>query len=252
MKALRILTKNKTIYGMLFVFLFWYVMHVTIRSGIIPGPIETVTEFIRLIKGNLAIHIGVSLFRIAAAIIISLIIGVPLGLWVGMNKKADAVISPIAYILYPIPKIAFLPVLMLLFGLGNSAKIILIVTIIVFQIMLAARDGVKEIPLELFYSVRSLGLSGIGVYTDVVIPAILPKIFSALRISIGISIAVLFFGENFATSYGIGYFIMNSWSMVDYVGMFAGILALSIMGLGLFWIIDIGERKMCPWMFADK
>jgi NitT/TauT family transport system permease protein len=227
-------------------------MHLALKSNIIPGPYETIVAFVQLIQGDLLLHVFTSLFRITAAVVISMCIGVPLGLWIGLKKQADAVISPIVYILYPIPKIAFLPVFMILFGLGNSSKIILIITIILFQIILAARDGVKEIPVELYYSVRSLGLSQRQTYMDLVVPAVLPKILSALRVSIGVSIAVLFFGENFATTYGIGYFIMNCWIMVDYVQMFAGILALSIMGMLIFKLIDLLERKLCPWVFLHE
>lgn len=83
--------------------------------------------------------------------------------------------------------------------------------------------------------------------TKVILPSIAPKIFSALRVSIGIAISALFFSKNYATKYGIEYFIMNSWSMVDYKGMFAGIIALSIMSLVIFKIIDLLEKKICPW-----
>jgi NitT/TauT family transport system permease protein len=227
-------------------------MHLAIKSNIIPGPLETVITFVKLLNGDLLIHVAASLFRVTLAVIISMGIGIPLGLWSGLKKQADAIISPIAYILYPIPKIAFLPVFMILFGLGNTSKIILIITIIIFQIMLAVRDGVKEIPRELYFSVKSLGLSQWQTYINLVIPAVLPKILSALRVSIGVSIAALFFGENFATTYGIGYFIMNCWVMVDYVQMFAGILALSIMGISIFKIIDLLERKLCPWVFIHE
>jgi NitT/TauT family transport system permease protein len=227
-------------------------MHLGVKSNIIPGPYETVTTFVKLLNGDLLIHVVTSLFRITLAIIISMGIGVPLGLWIGLKKQVDAIISPIAYILYPIPKIAFLPVFMILFGLGNSSKIILIITIIIFQIILATRDGVREIPGELYYSVKTLGLSQWQTYINLVLPAVLPKIVSALRVSIGVSIAALFFGENFATTYGIGYFIMNCWVMVDYVQMFAGILALSIMGIFIFKTIDLMEKKLCPWIFIHE
>lgn len=169
-----------------------------------------------------------------------------------MNKLADSILSPAAYILYPIPKIAFLPVFMILLGLGDSSKLVLIITIIIFPILLAARDGVKEISPQLFDSVVSLGLSRGQIFTNLVIPAVLPKIISALRVSIGISISALFFSENFATTYGLGYFIMNAWTMVRYVEMFAGILALSLMGLFILKLIDLMERKLCPWMFISK
>ena len=97
------------------------------------------------------------------AILISLVAGSLIGLWIGMSKKADELISPVVYILYPIPKIAFLPILMILFGLGNAPKIVLIITIVIFQIIVAVRDGVKEIPKELFYSVVSLGLEAANI-----------------------------------------------------------------------------------------
>ena len=144
-------------------------------------------------------------------------------------------------------KVAFLPILMILFGLGNAPKIILLVTIIVFQFILGARDGVKSIPKPLFDSVYSLGLSPLENIRHLTLPACTPNIFTALRISVGVSISVLFFSENFATRYGIGYFIMNAWSMGDYLQMFSGILLLSIFGLLVFYGIDLLEAKICRW-----
>ncbi len=227
--------------------MIWYLLHVLVNSNIIPGPFETILTFAKLMTGNLYLHIIASLFRITAAIAISLGIGVPFGLWLGLSKVADTFISPITYILYPIPKVAFLPLFMLLFGLGNASKIILMITIIVFQIILTVRDGVKEIPMELHHSVRTLGLNQWQTYTNLIIPAMLPKMISALRVCIGVSIATLFFSENFATTYGIGYFIMNCWVMADYTQMFAGILSMSIMGILIFKVIDLMEKKLCPW-----
>ncbi len=252
MKLLEKLKNLKTLYAYLIVILLWYLLHFIVNSAIVPTPHETIIVFFLLLKKDLFLHIGASLFRLIAALLTSMLIGVPLGLMLGMSKKMDSVISPIVYILYPIPKIAFLPVLMLLFGLGNVSKIILIITIIVFQIMLGARDGIKEIDTQLFYSMKSLGLNKAQIYKNLVIPAVLPKLISSLRVSIGISISVLFFAENFAATYGIGYFIMNTWSMIRYVDMFAGILALSLMGLLVFKFIDFLERKLCPWIYIDN
>jgi NitT/TauT family transport system permease protein len=241
--------RYRTIYGLTVIVLIWYILHLVIRSNIIPSPYTTVVEFMRLAREGMLRHVLYSFLRIFAAISVSMILGVTLGLLAGTNKTADAIVSPIAYILYPLPKIAFLPVFMILFGLGDITKIILITTIIFFQIMLAARDGVKEIPAELAFSMRSLGLDRQQTYIHLVLPSVLPKIISALRVSIGISIAALFFSENFATQYGIGYFIMNCWIMADYVRMFAGILMLSIMGAILFKLTDLAEKALCPWIF---
>lgn len=243
----------KTLYGTIIVILLWYLLHFIVNSPVVPPPHETIAAFIKLfLKENLLIHIAVSLYRLSIALLISVVIGFPLGLLIGMNRLLDEILAPVVYILYPIPKIAFLPVLMLLFGLGDSSKIMLIILIIVFQILLGTRDGVKEIDSHLFNSMKSLGLDKRQIYRNLVFPAVLPKLISAIRVSVGISISVLFFAENFAATYGIGYFIMNTWAVMKYVDMFAGILALSLMGLLIFKIIDYLERKLCPWIFIDE
>ncbi len=249
---LKRLVNGKSLYGTFMIFIFWYLLHILLQSPVIPNPVDTVLTFIRILPSILLPHVLASLGRIIAAAFFSLIIGLPLGLWTGMNERADRLITPIVYILYPIPKIAFLPVLMILFGLGNTSKIVLISIIVVFQIVVTTRDGVKELSKEYFTSAKSLDMRGYQLYEHIIIPAVMPKIITALRLTVGTSIAVLFFSENFAARYGIGYFIMNSWVIVDYVQMFSGILALSLMGLLLFKIIDIVENRFCAWMKAGK
>ncbi len=242
---------NRTIYGSIMVILFWYILHYLLQSAVVPSPHQTIYHFFIIFPRILIIHMISSLGRIIAAILISLIFGVIFGLILGMNEYFDSIFTPVVYIVYPIPKIAFLPVLMILLGLGNLPKIILITIIIIFQIIVTTRDAVKGLSKELFYSVQSLGMNKLQIYQHMIIPAILPKILTSLRISVGTSVAVLFFAENFASRYGIGYFIMNSWSTVDYLGMFSGILALSIMGLSLFKLIDFMESKLCAWVSVN-
>ncbi|MGI6112939.1 MAG: ABC transporter permease [Mahellales bacterium] len=244
----KLILKNKTLYGALIIIILWYILHFAIASSIVPSPHETIINFIKILPDPLLFHLAASLGRILAAVAVSLVIGVAIGLWIGMNERADKFFSPVLYILYPLPKIALLPIFMILFGLGNTSKIILIIVILVFQIVVTTRGGVKELTKELFLSARSLGMNRVQLYRHLVIPAVLPKIITALRISIGTSIAVLFFSENYAATYGIGYFIMNRWSMVNYVEMFSGILGLSVLGFGLFKLIDFAEEKLCIWI----
>lgn len=244
--------RGRLLYASFCVLAFWTILHLAIGSTVIPSPWLTILTFFQLLPGILSLHLLVSLARVLAALFISLVLGISLGLWIGLNTRIDRWMTPIVYLLYPLPKIAFLPILMILFGLGNAPKIILIVIIIIFQIIIAARDGVREIPAGLFHSVGSLGLGRLDLYRHLILPAVLPKIITAIRISIGVSISVLFFGESFATTYGIGYFIMNSWLMVNYLAMFSGILALSLLGLGLFGLVDLLERKTCCWISIGK
>lgn len=247
-KRLKGIVESRTLHGILIVLLLWYVAYVAINSPIIPSPYRTILIFFELIGGDLLLHLLVSLLRILAAALISLAIGIPIGIAMGLNSGVDRILSPVTYILYPIPKIAFLPVLLILLGFGDAPKVVLIITIIVFQIQIAVRDAIKEIPRGLVYSVKTLGLTRPQRYRHLILPAILPKLFSSLRITLGISISVLFFSENFATEYGIGYFIMNSFTIIHYEEMFAGILGLSLMGLLLFKLIDLLEYRICPWI----
>jgi NitT/TauT family transport system permease protein len=252
MKNRTSILRSPYLLGALLVLLLWQTLSLIVNSRIVPGPIATFAAFFRLLAGPLARHILYSILRITAALLASMGLGVPLGLWMGLSRRADAVLSPLAYILYPLPKVAFLPLFMLIFGLGDVSKVVLIFSIVIFQVVLAVRDGVKEIPGDLFVSMASIGLNRRQTYANLVFPAALPKILTALRVSIGVSIATLFFSENYATTYGLGYFIMNGWVMADYTAMFAGMLAMSLLGIGLFQAVDWAEKKICPWLRAGK
>lgn len=240
------------VYGVISIIIFWWILHIILNSNIIPSPYNVIINFFDILIPKLIKHLAMSLYRIVTAVVFALIIGVSIGLVVGINDNIDKYISPVIYLIYPIPKIAFLPFFMLLFGLGNRSKIILIMVIIIFQIIVTTRDSVKNINPKYFYSARSVGVKGWQVYKHLIIPAILPQILTALRITVGTSIAVLFYAENFATRYGIGYFIMNSWVMVNYIDMFSGILAISILGLLIFKLIDLLENHYCDWVNAGN
>ena len=144
-----------------------------------------------------------------------------------------------------------MPVFILLLGLGELSKITLMVTILIFPLTLAARDGVRAIPADLFLAARSLNLPPRQWPRHLILPATLPSVFSALRVSIGIAISVLFFAENWATEWGLGYFIMNAWAIMHYSELWAGILALALLGWLLFMLIDLAERWLCPWRAAS-
>lgn len=237
----------KGLYGAVSVIVLWYLLSFTIGTNLVPTPWTALMELIRLMQQGFIRHILYSLYRILGAIVIALLVGIPMGIMLGRSRLCDKIISPVVYLLYPIPKIAFLPIFMVMFGIGDKSKIILMVTIIVFQILIVTRDAVNEIDQELLISAKVMKFDEADTITKVVLPAILPKIFSALRVSIGIAISALFFSENYATRYGLGYYIMNAWAMVDYKGMFAGVLALSIVSLLIYKVIDLLEKKMCPW-----
>lgn len=242
------MNKRSILFAFIFVLIVWLLFSIIISKPIIPTPFVVFKQLLLEVqKGTLFLHLLVSLLRIFCSLIISIVLGIPIGILSAKIKKLDYLFSPILYLLYPIPKIAFLPILMVLFGLGNTPKIILISSILFFPITIAVRDKTKQLPKEYDYLAKVFLLTKKQVLFDITLPGILPGIISAIRISIGISLSVLFFSENFATVYGIGYYIMNSWIMIDYPQMYVGIIMLSFTGLGLYILLDLLEKKLIPW-----
>jgi ABC-type nitrate/sulfonate/bicarbonate transport system permease component len=162
-------------------------------------------------------------------------------------RVMDRLFSPVAYVLFPVPKIALLPAIMLLFGLGNIAKALVVFLVLFFQVLVAARDGAREVPAPYLLSLRSLGAGRAQTLRFVIMPALLPALLSSLRIGIGTALAVLFFAETFGTTRGLGWFVMECWMRMSYVDMFAGILCLGLLGLALFLLIDVLHRHACRW-----
>jgi len=236
--------------------IFWWLASLLVvrflKVPILPDPFIVFYEFFDLLlKKDLAVHVLYSLYRILAGTVVAWLLAGLLGMGMGRNKILDRLVSPVAYLLYPIPKIAFLPVIMLFLGIGDRSKIFIIGLIIFFQILVTTRDKVKEIRKEDLYSIQSLGAKKWDIYRHVILPYCLPGIYTAIRVSLGTALAVLFMAEyTGGTTMGVGYLIMDAFSRVDYKEMYASILALSTMGYVLFGIIDLLERITCPWNYV--
>ena len=153
--------------------------------------------------------------------------------------------------LYPIPKVVFVPVVLLLVGIGDLPKIVIIFIIRFFQVLVLVRDQAAALRPELIQSVRSLGAGRRALFRFVYLPASLPAVLTALRQSVGTAVAVLYVAELFATQKGLGYYIYyNGSTLFDYPAMYAGIVAMSLLGLGLYFTVDWLERRLCPWQAA--
>lgn len=242
--------KIKTfIQGFIIFNILWYLLAVTVNMRVLPKPLDIYLNMNNLYGEKLYIHVLASLYRVAGGLGISLIIGVFIGLIMAYSRMWNRLLNPLVYFTYPVPKTALLPVVMLLFGLGDSSKIIVIVLILVFQIIVAVRDAVINIPSETYNPIRSLGASRLQIFKHITLPAILPELLTTLRLSIGTALSILFFTEGYGTQYGIGYYILDAWTRIDYKGMYAGIVVLSLLGFTLFILIDILEETLCKWKF---
>ena len=215
----------------------------------LPTPLTVLFAFIAGLNDNLILHSIISTLRIGYGIALAFSLAVPIGL-VSHERRVDKFVAPLIYMLYPIPHIVLLPVIILLFGIGDLSKIIMIALIVFFQILVTTRDASRNISGNYIYPMLSLGASKKEIYKHVILPASFPKILTAMRISVGTAIAVLFFVESFATTRGLGYLIMDAWSRADYPDLYAAIVTMGMLGFGVYILIDRVEKKVCRWVYV--
>lgn len=230
----------------------WQLAAWAIGSPALPGPAPALSAFVSDFRGELAPHLLVSVWRVAAATVAGAVLAVPLGLWLGRSPRADTVAAPLIFLTYPVPKVVFLPVLLVLLGLGDASKITLITLIVFFQLLVTARDAARAIPADSVLSVRSLGAGRLSVFRHVVVPGALPEIFTALRIGTGTAVAVLFLAESIGGTSGLGYYIVDAWGRLAYDTMFAGILAMALLGVLVYELLEIAESRLCRWTRVER
>ena len=225
----------------------WAGMAYLLQMPVIPSPVQVLLRLVQKFPDTIAVHAGYSLMRIVLGLFAAVALGYPIGVLMGYFPRVNRLLAPILYLTYPVPKIALLPVVMLLFGVGERSKLLLVFLIIVFQVVVAVRDAVAAIPAQTYAPLRVLGASFAQIVRHIIVPASLPKFITAVRVAMATAISVLFFTETFGTQYGIGYYIMDAWLRVNYLDMYAGIVVLSAMGLLLFILLDWTERRLCAW-----
>ncbi len=231
----------------------WYLLAYLMQRPFLPYPHAVVLHSVlALFQDDLLRHLAISTARITIALISAAIPAAIMGVLAGRSRKADQLMTPFAYILYPIPKVALLPVIMLFLGLGNLSKIFLIGLIVFFQLYFVVRDAAALVDERYVDSVRSLDASRIAIVRHVIVPSVLPALFTALRVSTGTATAVLFLAETFATVSGLGWYIMDSWARMDYLDMYAGMVSLSMLGTFFFLLFTVLGKRLCPWNHLSK
>ncbi len=232
--------------------IIWQILAMIVNMSILPDPFTVAKVFIRELQNDLLTHFAVSLWRVSAGMALSVLAAVPVGLAIGGSRSLNRLFSPIIYLLYPIPKVVFVPVVILFLGIGDAAKITIMFLILFFQIIVLVRDQAAGLPPQLIQSLQSLGAGRRAIFRFIYLPASLPAILTALRQSIGTAVAVLYITELSATKYGLGYYIYyNGSTLLDYPAMYAGVIAMSLLGLGMYFSVDWLERKWCKWKFVN-
>jgi len=243
---------RKLVYAALGILVVWQLLAWLVDQPILPPPTAVLVAFFRQIGGELGYHFAASFWRVTASMILSVALAAPAGLLLGQYKKVDQFFAPVIYLLYPVPKVVLVPLVLLFLGINDISKITIIFLILFFQILVLVRDQAASITPELLYSVRSLGAGRRALFRFVYLPASVPAILTALRQSIGTAVAVLYIVELIATRRGLGYYIyIQGSTLFNYPNMYAGVIAMSLMGLGMYFAVDILQRKIAPWQQAE-
>ena len=246
-------TLPSTLAGICMLLILWQLFSFFVNRPILPSPLEVVPLFLTNITGALGLHFLASAARVLSAIALATVLAAPLGLALGQMPRLDRVVGPLVAIIYPIPKIIFLPVIYVLMGISDLSKIALIAIIIFFQILVVVRDEAASLRQELILSVQSLGAGRRALFRYVYIPASIPAILTALRISVGTAVAVLFIAEQSLTSYGLGYYIViETYQVLLYPEMYTGIIGMGVLGVLLYFAIYSIELKVSRHMFVDE
>ena len=228
--------------------LLWQAGAWALGPYLLPAPLDVLDAWMQSLGDSvMQEHIRSSAFRVAAAMALAFLVAFPLGILLGYRRRIDRYVSPMVFLTYPLPKIVLLPVFLTLFGLGDLSKILIIALTTGYQILVVTRDGIRQLDARYLDAFRTLGGTAAQLVCHVLVPAALPSAMTALKVSSGTAVAVLFMAESFATQRGLGFLIMDAWGRGDQLEMFCGILSMSLLGLAVYEICHVAERVLCRW-----
>ena len=219
------------------------------RPGYIPTPPSLAAALLDLIRNGyqghpLWQHVGISMMRTGVGFAIGASLGIPLGLWAGYSRIAGAMVTPIMAFIRPIPPIAFIPMAVLYFGLGETGKIVLIAFVAFNYAQTNAQSGASNVPRVYLRVARSMRLSPLQTFSYVVAPAALPQVFTGLRVALALSWAVVVAAELVGAQLGLGYLISDAALLLRIPTVFVGIALIGAIGLALNGILNAVEFRV--------
>lgn len=218
----------------------------------LPSPLEVWSTGRAILEDGYANatlweHIGASLARILAAAAIALVLGIPLGLFMGLNRWLKGVLDAPIEFYWPLPPLAYLPLMIIWLGIGEASKISLLALAMFAPIVLSAQAGVRSVSLERVNAARSLGASPLQVFRYIVVPSALPEILTGVRIGLGVGWSTLVAAELIAATKGIGFMVMSASHFLATDAVFVGIAAIAVCAFAFSFSIRLLEKWLVPW-----
>ena len=219
-----------------------------VSSLFLPAPTAIISALLQMIAdGEIGVSLAASLYRILAGFFIGSLVGLAVGLVTGTSALMDKIGTPIVNAIYPIPKIALLPLFILWLGIGELSKVTIIALGVFFPVAMNTYSGVKNVDTLLLKVAASFNASWWMTMKSVVLPNALPMIFAGLRLAAGTSLLLLVAAEMIAAQVGIGALILHYGDLMITDRLMVGVIVLSLLGLVFNLILQFLERKAIPW-----
>jgi len=236
------------------VLVIWYLITAlkVVPSLFLPSPQAVWQKFLEVsqqgfMKATLSQHLAASISRVLLALVAAIAIGVPLGLWMGLNKWVRAVLDPLVELLRPIPPLAYLPLLVIWFGIGETTKVLLIFFSILAPVIISSTHGVISHQLNRERAALSLGASQSQVFWHVILPTALPHILTGIRIGLGVGWSTLVASELVAADRGIGFMVQSAAQFLITDTVVLGIIVIAIVAVSFELFLRWLQKQLSPW-----
>lgn len=230
----------------LFTFMGW------VKPLFVPSPSSVVAKFFETWQNGFTgtpfwAHIAISTARVFGAFLLACVIGIPLGLAMGMSPVMRGIFDPPIEFYRPIPPLAYLPLMIIWFGIGETSKVLLIFLSVFAPVALGARSGVRSAAIEQIHAAYSFGASRWKVMRYVILPSAMPEILTAMRIGIGFGWTTLVAAEMVAATQGIGYMVLSASQFLQTSTVIMGIIVIAAIAYAFDMLMRFVERKVVPW-----
>ncbi len=200
-----------------------------------------------LIAGDLLLNTGVTLYRALSGFVIGAIAGIALGMGISRNRLINWFFDPIISVGFPMPKIAFLPIVILWLGVYDLSKITMIAVEAIFPVVTATVVGIRGVERELLWSARNMGAGERELLWQIAVPAALPQVITGLQVALPIALIVAVVTEMFMGGYGLGGAMNTASRFADSRGVFAGIVEIAVIGYALVKGMTLIRRRLLRW-----
>ena len=235
------------------IFVWWLVTQIgLIKPLFLPSPMAVIGAFVDVLRDGFTgasfwEHTWISTVRVFGAFVLACIVGIPLGIAMGMSPVARGIFDPPIEFYRPIPPLAYLPLMIIWFGIDELSKILLIFLSVLAPMALGARAGVKSAAIEQIHAAYSFGATRWQVIRMVILPSAMPEIFTAMRIGIGFGWTTLVAAEMVASTAGLGYMVLSASKFLQTPIVIMGIVVIAAIAYAFDHLIRFVERRVVPW-----